>query len=50
MTTAGGSHSFTVEQGSYTYFCNNSLCGSGHTQMEGSFDVGTSTPNPGRGY
>ena len=50
--TAGDQdRSFTVtSQGSYTYFCTNALCGTGHAQMEGSFDIGMNTPNPGRGY
>lgn len=35
-------------EGTYTYFCTNSVCGSGHTAMIGTFDVGTASPD--RGY
>ncbi len=41
--------SFKVgSQGTYTYFCTNSMCGSGHGAMIGTFDVGA--PTPDRGY
>jgi hypothetical protein len=36
-------------QGTYTYFCNNAQCGTGHTSMVGDFTVGQGTP-PDRGY
>lgn len=37
--------------GTYTYFCTHSSCGSGHTGMNGTFDVGTPTnPDPPDGY
>jgi len=40
---------FTVSaEGTYTYFCNNSLCGSGHLNMSGDFTIGNSPPD--RGY
>jgi plastocyanin len=43
-------HTFTVTaQGTYTYFCTNSVCGEGHTSMTGSFDVGTPTDNENGG-
>ncbi len=46
-----GSPSFVVTAaGTYSYFCTNSLCGTGHAEMQGSFDVQQSTPSPGRGY
>ncbi|HSP34623.1 MAG TPA: hypothetical protein VLU46_09940 [Thermoanaerobaculia bacterium] len=36
----GGDKTFVVnEDGTYSYFCMNSLCGTGHGQMQGSFDV-----------
>ncbi len=51
--TVGGSSSSPVDrtftadgQGAYTYFCNNSLCGTGHSSMIGSFSVGSTA---GRG-
>lgn len=41
---------FTInEDGTYSYFCTNSFCGTGHGQMQGSFDIGTVT-DPGHGY
>ncbi|HEY3056063.1 MAG TPA: hypothetical protein VGK31_09055, partial [Thermoanaerobaculia bacterium] len=39
---------FTVSRGTYTYFCTNSLCGVGHSEMVGSFDVEVGTPPPPR--
>lgn len=48
--TAAGDRTFTVtSSGTYTYFCNNSLCGTGHGNMIGDFVVGTD-PGTGRGY
>jgi len=43
---------FTVDvDGLYQYTCNNSSCGVGHVQMNGSFTVGTAEPpDTGRGY
>ena len=44
--TAAGDRTFTLTAiGTYTYFCNNSLCGSGHGNMIGDFTVGSD-----RGY
>lgn len=41
---------FTItEPGTYSYFCTNALCGTGHAQMQGSFDVQQST-GTGHGY
>lgn len=41
---------FTInEDGTYSYFCTNSFCGTGHGQMTGSFDVGPSN-DPNHGY
>ena len=39
---------FTVHKnGTYSYFCTNMSCGTGHNSMKGSFDVGSSTdPQP----
>lgn len=49
--TAGGDRTFTLSTaGTYTYFCNNSLCGVGHGNMIGDFVVGTGSDGPGRGY
>jgi heme/copper-type cytochrome/quinol oxidase subunit 2 len=44
-----------TKQGTYLYFCTvNPICGTGHTTMNGSFDVGAPSdptdPYPGRGY
>lgn len=48
--TAGGDRSITITTaGTYTYFCNNSLCGTGHGNMVGDFTVG-SDPGTGHGY
>lgn len=48
--TANGDRAFTIRsQGTYTYFCNNPLCGTGHDSMVGDFVVG-SDPGTGRGY
>jgi plastocyanin len=42
---------FTVsKKGTYTYFCTNSACGTGHDSMVGSFVVGTPTEDPRPGY
>lgn len=43
---------FTVtREGTYTYYCTNSSCGTGHTSMTGSFDVGQpSVTDPGSKY
>ena len=43
---------FTVpSQGTFTYLCTNSACGTGHTSMTGSFDVGQpSETDPGSKY
>lgn len=50
---AGGQavdRTFTVgSQGTYTYFCTNSACGTGHSEMIGDFIVSNVTP-PDRGY
>lgn len=49
--TAAGDRNFDVTSpGIYTYFCNNSLCGSGHSAMTGDFSVGISNDGPGHGY
>jgi plastocyanin len=41
---------FTAKgNGTYTYFCTNSICGTGHFAMTGDFVVGTD-PGTGRGY
>lgn len=50
--TATVSHNFTVPgQGTYTFFCTNSSCGTGHTQMVGTFNVGqASDDDPGGKY
>ena len=48
--SGGGDRSFTIRStGTYTYFCNNPLCGSGHGNMIGEFIVG-SDPGTGHGY
>lgn len=47
--TADGDRTFNVTAGTYTYFCNNMLCGSGHGSMIGDFTVGAD-PGTGRGY
>jgi plastocyanin len=48
--TDGGDATFTVSSnGTYTYFCNNSLCGVGHGNMIGDFTIGPD-PGTGRGY
>jgi heme/copper-type cytochrome/quinol oxidase subunit 2 len=40
---------FTItKNGTYRYFCTNSLCGSGHNSMTGTFVVGTETPTEPR--
>ena len=43
LYSAGGppqSRNFTVARtGTYTYFCTNSTCGTGHTNMSGTFDI-----------
>jgi Heme/copper-type cytochrome/quinol oxidases, subunit 2 len=36
--------------GTYNYFCTVSTCGSGHSNMQGSFVVGTSTVGGPPGY
>ena len=36
-------------EGTYTYFCTRDLCGTGHTTMTGTFNVGQPT-GPGRDY
>jgi plastocyanin len=42
---------FTVTaKGTYFYFCTNSFCGIGHSNMSGSFDVGEASPDRGGGY
>ncbi len=42
---------FTITAiGTYGYFCSNEGCGSGHSAMSGTFNVGASGPDPGRGY
>ena len=41
---------FTIgEEGTYTYFCTNTTCGTGHTSMTGTFDVGQPS-DPGGKY
>jgi len=41
---------FTVtEEGTFTYFCTNTTCGTGHTSMTGAFDVGQPS-DPGGKY
>ena len=48
--TESGDRTITItSSGTYTYFCNNSLCGTGHPNMVGDFTVGTD-PGTGRGY
>ena len=48
---ASVAHSFKVNnQGTYTYFCTNSGCGTGHFAMTGTFDVGQPTDDPGGKY
>ena len=48
--TTTGDRSFTIKNnGVYTYYCDNSLCGFGHSAMVGDFTVGASN-EPGRGY
>ena len=43
--------SFTINrEGTYTYFCTNSSCGTGHTSMIGTFDVGQPSDDPGSRY
>jgi len=45
--------SFTItEEGTFTYFCVNPVCGEGHGNMVGTFKVGAATgdDDPGRGY
>ena len=43
--------SFTVtEEGTFTYFCINNSCGTGHNSMFGTFSVGTTDDDPYRGY
>ncbi len=44
--------SFTIEvEGLYQYLCQNAGCGTGHSDMFGSFTVGKATDDdPGRGY
>lgn len=38
---------FTIpEQGTYFYTCTNPSCGTGHSSMEGTFDVGQATVDP----
>lgn len=37
-------------EGSYFFFCTNSACSSGHTNMTGKFDVGTASDDPGSRY
>ena len=45
-----GDRTITISSnGTYTYFCNNSLCGVGHGNMVGDFTIGTD-PGTGRGY
>jgi plastocyanin len=42
---------FTVTaEGQYVYFCANPVCGSGHSNMVGSVQVGSGGDDPGRGY
>jgi len=43
---------FTLSrEGTYTYYCTNTSCGTGHTQMMGTFDVGQpSVTDPGSKY
>lgn len=42
---------FTVtEEGTFTYFCINNSCGTGHNSMFGTFAVGTTDDDPYRGY
>lgn len=55
-STSGGSANSPVDRpftvstaGTYTYFCNNQFCGSGHNDMIGAFTVG-SDPGTGHGY
>jgi plastocyanin len=44
---AGIDKTFQItDQGTYTYFCSNTLCGAGHTSMTGSFTVGKETSDP----
>lgn len=43
--------SFVInESGTYTYFCANALCGPGHGNMQGSFDITAASGGTGRGY
>jgi len=42
---------FTInEQGTYFYFCTNTVCGTGHLNMEGSFVSGQPSDDDPRGY
>jgi plastocyanin len=44
-------YTFTVPmQGTYFYTCTNSSCGTGHNSMQGTFDVGQPSTDPGPKY
>ena len=46
---ATADRTFTVRKnGTYSYFCTNTACGTGHNSMSGTFDVGQGTDPPPR--